>query len=90
MIICKSPDELALMREAGRITAEILDEVSEAVRPGVTTQELDALARRLIEEAGCEPAFLGYRGFPATLCISPNETVNRAWRQDVGYAPRRA
>lgn len=75
MIVCKSADELGLMREAGRLTARVLTAVGEAVASGVTTRELDDLARDLVERSGARPAFLGYRGYPATLCVSVNETV---------------
>ncbi len=71
----KSPREIESMRAAGRITAEALIRVGEAVRPGVTTAELDAIARRLIESSGAVPAFLGYNGYPATICASINDEV---------------
>lgn len=71
----KSASELAVMREAGRIVAEILDELEKAVAPGVTTWELDQLAERLIAQKGAKPAFKGYHGFPAVLCASVNEEV---------------
>lgn len=63
------------MREAGRITAEALRVVASAVRPGVTTGELDALAEETIRSAGAAPAFKGYHGFPATLCTSVDSQV---------------
>lgn len=63
------------MREAGRITAAALRVVASAVRPGVTTAELDKLAEETIREAGALPAFKGYHGFPATLCTSVNDQV---------------
>ena len=75
MIIQKSPAELSLMREAGRITARALRLVGENVRPGVTTGELDEIAEAAIREEGAEPAFLGYHGFPATICSSLNDQV---------------
>ena len=71
----KSPDEIARMREAGRIVSEILDELEKAVAPGVSTWELDALAEKLIYAKGAKPAFKGYRGFPACLCASVNDEV---------------
>ncbi len=71
----KSPDEIALMREAGRIVCEILDELEQAVAPGVTTWELDALAEKLIYQKGARPAFKGYLGFPSCLCASINHEV---------------
>lgn len=75
MIITKSADELAIMREAGRITAAALRAVGEAVRPGVTTAELDRRAESVIRDAGAVPAFKGYHGFPATLCTSVDGQV---------------
>lgn len=63
------------MREAGRITARALRMVGEAVRPGVTTAELDAIAEEVIRSAGAVPAFKGYHGFPATICSSVNDQV---------------
>ena len=75
MILLKSPAEIAQMEVASRIVAEILAAVKERIRPGVETRELDEVA-----EAGCrkhqvEPAFKGYRGYPASLCIAVNEEV---------------
>jgi methionyl aminopeptidase len=71
----KNKDELALMRDAGRIVCEILDELEKAVAPGVTTWELDQLAEKLIYQKGAKPAFKGYLGFPCVLCASVNEEV---------------
>lgn len=75
MIVLKTPVEIEVMREAGRITAGALRRVGEAVRPGVTTLELDVIAEEYIRSEGAVPAFLGYHGFPATLCTSVNEQV---------------
>ncbi len=75
MIVCKSPSEIERMRPANRLVAEVLRELREAVSPGVTTAELDALAERRIREAGGQPAFKGYHGYPATICASVNEQV---------------
>ncbi|MDI3341681.1 MAG: type I methionyl aminopeptidase [Sphaerobacter sp.] len=74
-IVLKQREQIATMRAAGRIVAETLLVVQEAVRPGVTTQELDALAEAYIRRAGATPAYKGYRGFPATICASVNEEV---------------
>jgi len=71
----KSPEEIALMREAGRIVCEILDELEKAVAPGVTTWDLDVLSEKLIYEKGARPAFKGYQGFPSCLCASVNDEV---------------
>ncbi|MFN2463258.1 MAG: type I methionyl aminopeptidase [Candidatus Dormibacteria bacterium] len=75
MITVKSRGELELMVEAGRLLAEVLDELERACAPGVTTDEIDALADRLMRERRCTPGFLGYNGFPKHLCISVNEEV---------------
>ena len=64
-----------MMREAGRVTAAALRHVGEAVRPGVSTRELDRIAEEYIRSQGAKPAFLGYHGFPGTLCTSVNEQV---------------
>src|SRR6202022_2034628 len=69
----KTKSELTLMREAGRLLSATLDQLEEACRPGVTTAEIDKLADRLIREHGAVPGFLGYNGFPKSLCISVNE-----------------
>jgi methionyl aminopeptidase len=75
MIDFKSSWELARMREAGRIVAEVLARLREKVTPGVTTAGLDALAYQIIVGYGAKPSFKGYRGFPASLCVSVNEEV---------------
>lgn len=63
------------MRRAGQITATALAKVGEAIKPGVTTKELDAIAFDVIKKADAKPSFLGYNGFPATLCVSINEQL---------------
>jgi methionyl aminopeptidase len=75
VIIIKSKDELALMRQAGRIVAVVIEAMVEQVKPGMTTAELDALAYQTITKMDAKPSFLGYRGFPASVCISVNEEV---------------
>lgn len=75
MIVLKTSRELALMREAGRISANALKLAGEAVEPGVTTEEIDRIARKYIESCGATPNFLNYNGFPATACISVNDEV---------------
>ena len=75
MIILKSPRELALMRQAGRIVARVLDRFREVVRPGITTAELEEVALQIIEREGGIPSFKGYRGYPAAICASINEEV---------------
>ena len=63
------------MAAAGKVVARVLYEMSRAVAPGVTTLELDAMARDISREMGAQPSFLGYRGFPASICASVNEQV---------------
>ena len=75
MIILKSPEEIELMRRAGRVTADTIELLVEEVRPGITTGELDAIAERAIRAAGCTPSFKGYRGFTGSICTSINEQV---------------
>lgn len=75
MIAIKNSRELSMMREACIISARALKLAGEAVEPGVTTAELDRIVRRYIESQGAKPSFLGYGGFPASACISVNETV---------------
>jgi methionyl aminopeptidase len=75
MIELKSPSEIERMRRAGRVVAGVLERLSEMVRCGVRTKALDEAAADYIRCEGGKPAFLGYRGFPATICISVNEQV---------------
>lgn len=79
MILLKSAEELSVMRKASRIVAEILAELRAMVAPGITTDELDAVAERLTLEKGARPAFKGYRPrgvtYPKTLCVSINEEI---------------
>ena len=75
MIIFKSPEEIERMRKAGRITALTVERLMEAVRPGMATADLDALAEKSIRGEGGLPSFKGYRGFPATICTSVNHEV---------------
>lgn len=75
MIVQKTAEELKKMRAAGRISQRALRKAGEAVEPGVSTSELDAIVRKYIEEQGATPSFLGYGGFPASACISVNNVV---------------
>ena len=75
MVIIKNSEQLALMRKAGKITAEALLVAREAVKPGVSTKEVDTKIRSFIERCGAEPSFLGYNGFPGSACISINDQV---------------
>ena len=71
----KTPEQIALMRKAGIVVGETLDLMRRTVKAGVTTRELDAIAEDHIRSRGATPSFLGYHGFPATLCISVNDEV---------------
>jgi len=75
MIILKTPDEIAVMAKASRVVAEVLEVLRDAVKPGITTDELDRLAESEIRSRGAVPAFKGYRNYPKTLCASVNEQV---------------
>ena len=75
MITIKSKHELKIMQKAGQISKAALLAAGDLVAPGVTTRQLDEAARRVIEKAGAKPAFLGYGGFPATICCSINDEV---------------
>jgi methionyl aminopeptidase len=75
MIILKSKSELELMRKSGRIVGQVLLELEKRIRPGVKTRDLDKISYELFIENGCVPAFLGYHGYPATICSSINEEV---------------
>src|SRR5215210_3527710 len=75
MIIGKSKKELEKMRAAGRLVAQVREELRRMVRPGVTTLELDAAAEKMIRDAGALPTFKGYHGFPFSICASVNEQV---------------
>jgi methionyl aminopeptidase len=75
VIYYKSAREIALMREGGRILAEVVERVRGLARPGTSTLEIDESVEAFIREQGARPAFKGYRGFPATVCISINDEV---------------
>jgi len=75
VIVCKSPGEIERMRAANALVANVLAELAAMVAAGVSTKDLDVAAERLVREGGAEPAFKGYRGYPATLCASVNDQV---------------
>ena len=75
MVQLKSPAEIEKMRRACSIVAQVLSEIEELVKPGISTLDLDLFAQTRTKELGAKPAFKGYHGFPATLCISVNEEV---------------
>jgi methionyl aminopeptidase len=71
----RTPDEIAKMRKAGRVVAEMHERIRDAIRPGVTTLQLDAVGREVIERNGARSNFLNYHGFPAVICASPNSMI---------------
>jgi methionyl aminopeptidase len=75
VIIRKSPEEIERMARAGAVVADVLALIGERAQPGVTTEELDTLAAEFIRAQGGEPTFKGYRGYPASICASPNDLV---------------
>jgi methionyl aminopeptidase len=75
VIVCRSAAEIERLRAANQFVAAVLAALEAAVAPGVTTADLDRLAERLVRDGGAEPAFKGYRGYPATLCASINQEV---------------
>ena len=75
MIVCRSAAEIEQLARVNALVARVLKELAATVRPGVTTANLDAIAERRLREAGAEPAFKGYHGYPATICASVNEEV---------------
>ena len=75
MIVCRSQAEIEKLRRVNQLVARILAELRQVVVPGITTADIDELAERRVREAGAEPAFKGYHGYPATVCASVNEQV---------------
>jgi methionyl aminopeptidase len=73
--VIRQSDELAKMRRAGKVVAEMHEKTRAAIRPGITTRELDLVAREVLERRGARSNFLGYHGFPAVICTSPNAMV---------------
>ena len=74
-ITIKSNREISLMREAGKILAEVHDKLSEIITPGITTMDIDRKGYELIRKAGCQPSFLNYEGYPASISVSVNDEV---------------
>lgn len=75
MIVCRSRQEIDKLRRVNQLVAAVLDELRGMVKPGVTTAEIDRVAEERVREAGAEPAFKGYHGYPATICASVNSQV---------------
>lgn len=74
-VIIKTPSQIELMREAGRILAQVHDELEKIIEPGISTLEIDQAGEKLIRRFGCESSFLNYNGYPASICVSVNEEV---------------
>ena len=74
-ISIKNPEEIELMKEAGRILAITHEELKKAIKPGITTYDIDKLGEEVIRSYGCTPSFLNYCGYPASICVSINEEV---------------
>lgn len=71
----KTPEQFAVMRKAGRVVALCLEEIKTKIKPGMSTFELDLIARNIMDKENAKPSFLGYHGFPAVICVSVNEEV---------------
>jgi len=74
-ITIKSPREIELMRESCKLLAKVHDDLGKAIRPGMTTWEIDKMGEKMIRDLGCVPNFLNYNGFPGSICVSVNEEV---------------
>ena len=74
-VTIKSAKEIELMREAGRLLAIVHKELEQAIKPGISTKEIDRLGEQLIRSMGCVPNFLHYNGYPASICVSVNDEV---------------
>ena len=74
-VTIKSAREIELMKEAGRLLAEVHDELAAFVKPGISTKDIDKLGEKLIRDRGCIPNFLNYNGYPASICVSVNDEV---------------
>lgn len=85
-MVLKTRGELDLMDQANRIVLGVLDGIAERIRPGMTTRELDRFAEETIRSAGGVPAFLNYKGYPATLCTSRNDVIVHGIPDDVPLA----
>ncbi len=75
MTVIKSPQEVAIMRQAGKIVAKTLQRLTEEIRPGIKTSHLDSVAASELKKYGAKASFKGYRGFPAYLCVSVNDEI---------------
>ncbi len=75
MIELKSNKEIELIAKSAEILSEVLIKMKEMIKPGITTEDIDSLARKMVRDCGVKAAFLGYRGYPAAVCVSVNEEV---------------
>jgi methionyl aminopeptidase len=75
MTVIKSPQEVAIMRQAGKIVAKTLQRLTEEIKPGIKTSHLDSVAASELKKYGAKASFKGYRGFPASLCVSVNDEI---------------
>lgn len=75
MMVIKSPDEVAIMRQAGKIVATILQRLKEEIKPGIKTRQLDSVVINELKRTGAKASFKGYQGFPAHLCVSVNDEI---------------
>ena len=85
MIQIKSREEIELMRESALIVSKTLGEIAKAIKPGVTTLELDKIAEEYIRDLGAIPGFLGLYDFPNTLCVSPNAQIVHGIPNDIPF-----
>ena len=74
-VTIKSPREIELMKKAGEILAKTHDELAKALRPGMSTMDIDRLGEKIIRGYGCIPSFKNYNGYPASICVSVNSEV---------------
>ncbi len=74
-VLRKAPEQIAKMRKAGKVVAEMHECIRAAIRPGVTTAQLDAIGREVLERRNAKSNFLGYHGYPAVICASPNDMI---------------
>ena len=75
MVISKSPREIALMKEAGRVIGLVFKNINESIRPGMSTLDIDEIVEKTMLDNGCIPAEKGYYGYPASACVSVNDTL---------------
>src|SRR5699024_11924823 len=82
----ETPEQIAVMRRSGKLLSQVHDIPADAIRPGIAAAALDSLAEEMIRDHGARPNFLGYHGYPATLCISVNDVVVHGIPDDTALA----